>query len=93
MFDDAMDYPTAVASYDDDGVTEAIRWCASHMEKGDTSTTMRRTVAIVIASIGPIQDNDAPNVDHAHANAYAMSAAAIANVETTCNLVYSTCVP
>jgi hypothetical protein len=38
MFDDEVDYPTAVASYDDDGVAEAIRWCASHMEKGDTLT-------------------------------------------------------
>ncbi|OYN77045.1 hypothetical protein [Mycolicibacterium sphagni] len=38
MFDDEVDYPTAVASYDDDGVTEAIRWCSSHMEMGDTLT-------------------------------------------------------
>ncbi|GAB1813370.1 hypothetical protein [Mycobacterium sp. MUNTM1] len=38
MFDDEVDYPTAVASYDDHGVAEAIRWCASHMEKGDTLT-------------------------------------------------------
>lgn len=38
MFDDAVDYPTAVASYDDEGMNEAIRWCASHMENGDTLT-------------------------------------------------------
>lgn len=38
MFDDDVDYPTAVASYDDTGVAEAIRWCTSHMEKGDTLT-------------------------------------------------------
>lgn len=38
MFDDEVDYPTAVASYDDAGLAEAIRWCASHMEKGDTFT-------------------------------------------------------
>jgi hypothetical protein len=38
MFDDEVDYPTAVASYDDDGVDEAIRWCVSHMKKGDTLT-------------------------------------------------------
>lgn len=35
MFDSKVDFPSAVASYDDDGVDEAIRWCASHMEKGD----------------------------------------------------------
>jgi hypothetical protein len=35
MFDEKVDYPTAVASCDDDGVAEAIRWCASHMDKGD----------------------------------------------------------
>lgn len=38
MFDDEVDYPTAVASYGDDGVAEAIRWCTSHMKKGDTLT-------------------------------------------------------
>lgn len=38
MFDDEVNYPTAVASYDDGGVAEAIRWCTSHMEKGDTLT-------------------------------------------------------
>ncbi|WP_204809180.1 hypothetical protein [Mycobacterium riyadhense] len=38
MFDDEVDYPTAVASYDDHGVAEAIRWCASHMQKNDTLT-------------------------------------------------------
>ena len=38
MFDDEVDYPTAVASYDDDGVNDAIRWCVSRMEKGDTLT-------------------------------------------------------
>lgn len=38
MFADDVDYPTAVASYDDDGVVEAIGWCVSHMEKGDILT-------------------------------------------------------
>lgn len=38
MFDDQANYPTAVASYDDEGVAAAIRWCASHMEQGDTLT-------------------------------------------------------
>ncbi len=38
MFDDQADYPTAVASYDDEGIAAAIRWCASHMEQGDTLT-------------------------------------------------------
>ncbi|MBE5508012.1 Uncharacterised protein [Mycobacteroides abscessus subsp. bolletii] len=38
MFNDDVDYPTAVASYDDTGVAEAIHWCTSHMEKGDTLT-------------------------------------------------------
>lgn len=38
MFDDKVAYPTAVASYDDAGVAEAIRWCSSHMANGDTFT-------------------------------------------------------
>lgn len=38
MLDSEVGYPTAVASYDDDGVAEAIRWCASHMETGDALT-------------------------------------------------------
>jgi hypothetical protein len=38
MFDRDMDYPTAVASYDDEGVDAAINWCCEHMEKGDTLT-------------------------------------------------------
>lgn len=38
MFDDDASYPTAVASYDDQGVAAAIRWCASRMEQGDTLT-------------------------------------------------------
>lgn len=38
MFDDQADYPTAVASYDDEGVAAAIQWCASRMEQGDTLT-------------------------------------------------------
>ncbi|BBZ18736.1 hypothetical protein [Mycolicibacterium gadium] len=36
MFDRDVNYPTAVASYDDDGVTAAIDWCVEHMQKGDT---------------------------------------------------------
>lgn len=38
MFDDEVDYATAVASYDGEGVAAAVRWCESHMEKGDTLT-------------------------------------------------------
>jgi hypothetical protein len=38
MFDRDVDYPTAVASYDDDGVDAAIEWCVQHMEDGDTFT-------------------------------------------------------
>ncbi|MDP9818290.1 hypothetical protein [Spirilliplanes yamanashiensis] len=33
-----MDYPTAIASYDDEGVDAAIDWCCQHMENGDTLT-------------------------------------------------------
>lgn len=36
MFDRNVDYPTAVASYDDEGVTAAIDWCVEHMQKNDT---------------------------------------------------------
>jgi hypothetical protein len=36
MFDRDVDYPTAVASYDDEGVAAAIQWCIQHMEDGDT---------------------------------------------------------
>ncbi|MFG2109708.1 hypothetical protein [Micromonospora chersina] len=38
MFDRDVDYPTAVASYDDDGVDAAIDWCCQHLEDGDTLT-------------------------------------------------------
>lgn len=36
MFDRDVDFPTAVASYDDAGVDEAIEWCLQHMQDGDT---------------------------------------------------------
>lgn len=36
MFDHDVDYPTAVASYDDDGVAAAIAWCVGRIEDGDT---------------------------------------------------------
>ncbi len=38
MFDRDVDYPTAVASYDDEGVEAAIDWCCEHIEDGDTLT-------------------------------------------------------
>lgn len=38
MFDRNTDYPTAVASYDDEGVDAAIDWCCERMEAGDTLT-------------------------------------------------------
>lgn len=38
MFDRNTDYPTAVASYDDEGVDAAIDWCCEHVEAGDTLT-------------------------------------------------------
>jgi hypothetical protein len=38
MFDREVDYPTAVASYDEEGVDAAIDWCCEHMEDGDTLT-------------------------------------------------------
>lgn len=38
MFDRDVDYPTAIASYDDEGVRAAIGWCREHMEHGDTLT-------------------------------------------------------
>ena len=36
MFDRDVDYATAVASYDDEGVDAAIAWCVQHMKDGDT---------------------------------------------------------
>lgn len=36
MFDRNVDYPTAVASYDDEGVTAAIEWSAGHLQDDDT---------------------------------------------------------
>ncbi len=38
MFDRNVNYPTAVASYDDEGVDAAIAWCIQHMQDGDTLT-------------------------------------------------------
>src|SRR4051812_33870859 len=38
MFDRDVNYPTAVASYDEDGVQAAIDWCCQHMTDGDTLT-------------------------------------------------------
>ncbi len=38
MFDRDVDYPTAVASYDDEGVSAAIAWCRQQMQAGDTLT-------------------------------------------------------
>lgn len=38
MFNLDVDFPTAVASYDDDGLVAAIQWCADRMQKGDTLT-------------------------------------------------------
>ncbi|MFB9238369.1 hypothetical protein ACFFWC_22910 [Plantactinospora siamensis] len=38
MFDRDVDYPTAVASYDDEGVAAAIEWCREHMGDGDKLT-------------------------------------------------------
>lgn len=38
MFERAVDYPKAVASYDDEGVEAAIDWCCHHMEDGDMLT-------------------------------------------------------
>lgn len=35
MFDRQQDYPTAVASKDDEGVNAAIRWCQEQAEPGD----------------------------------------------------------
>lgn len=36
MFDHDVDYPTAVASYDDEGVAAAIKWSVKHLEDDDT---------------------------------------------------------
>lgn len=36
MFDRDVDYPTAVASYDDEGVAAAIEWSVQHLKDGDT---------------------------------------------------------
>ncbi|GAA3948374.1 hypothetical protein [Actinoplanes auranticolor] len=38
MFERNGDYPTAVASYDDEGVDAAITWCRNHLQAGDTLT-------------------------------------------------------
>lgn len=38
MFERATDYPKAIASYDDEGVEQAIDWCCERMEEGDTLT-------------------------------------------------------
>lgn len=38
MFDRDVNYPTAVASYDDEGVRAAGAWCVLHMQDGDTLT-------------------------------------------------------
>jgi len=38
MFDRNVDYPTAVASYDNEGLDAAIDWCCEHIEKDDTLT-------------------------------------------------------
>ncbi|MCE7010025.1 hypothetical protein LWC34_45545 [Kibdelosporangium philippinense] len=38
MFDRDVNYPTAVASYDDEGVDAAIDWCCEHLEDGDILT-------------------------------------------------------
>lgn len=38
MFNQEVDYPTAIASYDGEGLSEAISWCAEGMETGDTFT-------------------------------------------------------
>ncbi len=45
MFERDVDYPTAVASYDDDGVDAAIDWCCEHLDNGDILTvwTGRKT--------------------------------------------------
>lgn len=36
MFEREATYPTAVASYDDEGVKAAIQWSLQHTEDGDT---------------------------------------------------------
>ncbi|MGA4545629.1 hypothetical protein ACPA54_37130 [Uniformispora flossi] len=38
MFDRNVGYPTAVASYDDEGVDAAVDWCCEHLEEHDTLT-------------------------------------------------------
>lgn len=38
MFNAETGYPTAIASYDDEGVAAAIRWCVARMQPGDTMT-------------------------------------------------------
>ncbi|WP_431941733.1 hypothetical protein [Nocardia grenadensis] len=45
MFERTVDYPTAVASYDDEGMEAAIRWCSLHMETGDTLTVWTKQKA------------------------------------------------
>lgn len=38
MFDRTVQYPCAVASHDEAGVSAAIQWCLRHMQEGDTLT-------------------------------------------------------
>ncbi|GAA4740604.1 hypothetical protein GCM10023328_22230 [Modestobacter marinus] len=38
MFERDVNYPAAVASYDDEGLSAAIDWCVGHMAEGDTLT-------------------------------------------------------
>lgn len=38
MFNRQADFPKAIASYDDEGVSAAVDWCYAHMEDGDTLT-------------------------------------------------------
>jgi hypothetical protein len=38
MFNRKVDFPSAIASYDDDGLLEAIEWCIGHMQTGDRLT-------------------------------------------------------
>lgn len=38
MYTVETDYPSAVASYDNEGVTAAIEWCTGHMKEGDVLT-------------------------------------------------------
>jgi len=38
MFNQEIDYPIAIASYDSEGLSEAINWCVEGMQKEDTLT-------------------------------------------------------